>query len=120
MSNSRKVWIPAGVPQGAEMALSVDAPRELMTPALYRSLLIQKLDGLILADPKAARRALEMSQEQAPELWAIAEQFPTSQWASAIVMSDQVTALLSPITGKGRLAKPESPQSLLEILEQLT
>lgn len=119
MSSSRKVWIPGGAPPEAEMALSVEPPRRPMTPALYRSLLVLKLDSLIQADPRAARSALEMSQEQAPELWAIAEQCPVSQWASAIVSSDRMVTLLGQMVGPGRLRQPEPPQSLREVLELL-
>ena len=119
MSSSRRVWIPGGVPPEAEMALSVEHPGRMMTPALYRSLLARKLDSLIQADPRAARSALEMSQEQAPELSAIAEQFPASQWADAIVSSDWMAALLGQVAWPGRLVQPEPPQSLREVLELL-
>ena len=119
MSSSRKVWIPGGVPPEAEMALSVEASGKPITPALYRLLLARKLDSLIQADPQAARSALEMSQEQAPELWAIAEQYPMGQWGSAIVGSDLMMALLGQMAGPGRLGQPEPPQSLREVIELL-
>ncbi len=118
MNDSSRVWLPRGVAPGTEMQLSVPDPGQPMTLGLYRQMLAAKLDGLIQADPKAARRALEMSQEEAPELWSIAEQQPISQWANALVRSDQMTRLLSKVDGRGFLAASK-PVGLLEILELL-
>lgn len=118
MNDSSKVWLPGGALPGTELALSVPDPGQPMTPGLYREMLAAKLDGLIQSDPKAARQAMEMSQEQAPELWAIAEQYPPSQWASALLRSDKMAGLLAPLTWRGRLA-PAQPQSLREVLELL-
>jgi hypothetical protein len=89
-----------------------------MTLDLYRHLLIAKLDRLIQADPQEARQAMEMSLEQAPELYSIAQQQPVSEWASAIVQGDTLMPLLSQVTAQGTLEQVP-PQSLLEILEQL-
>lgn len=118
MNDSSKVWLPKGVPSGTEMLLSVPDPGRPMSAGLYRSMLAAKLAELIQADPKAALRALEMSQEEAPELWAIAQQYPIEQWAIALVRSDQMTRLLAGIDGTGHLSAPK-PVSLLEILELL-
>ena len=118
MNDSSKVWLPSGLPPATAHLLSVPDPGKPMTPGLYREMLVAKIDQLIQADPKAARQAMEMSQDEAPELWAIAEQFPASQWASALVRSDQMQALLSQTTGEGKLATPHE-HSLGEILELL-
>jgi len=118
MNDSSKAWLPSGLPLEVARTLSVIEPGLPMTPSLYRELLTARLDELIKADPKAARRALEMSQEQAPELWAIAEQYPISQWASALVRSDQMNALISQMRWTG-MKLPAEPPNLLEILELL-
>ena len=121
MNNPNMVWLPNGLPQGLAIALSiVDPGSKIIKRSLYLDLLTQKLDALIEANPKAARNALQMSQENAPGLWAIAEQFPVREWASALVRSDQMTNLLAPLKTEvdGRLANPQ-PQSLLGILELL-
>ncbi len=113
MTSSAKHWLPKGLPP----PLSVPSPGEPVSRSLYLSLIEAKLRGLIQADPKAARAALEMSQESAPELWAIAEQQPQSQWASALVRSDQFSSLL-PTNWSGAEVQPE-PTSLQEVLELL-
>ena len=118
MSDSSKVWIPLGARPGTAQALSVPNPGRQMTPGLYLDLLTSKLDKLIQADPKGALQAMEMSQEQAPELWSIAQQYPPSQWASQLVRSDQMQGLLAPLSWKGLLDQPTN-QSLREILELL-
>jgi hypothetical protein len=61
---------------------------------------------------------MEMSVEHAPGLWAIAQQNPIEYWAALLVSSDQVTIALTPLTMQGSL-RPQQPQNLLEILEQL-
>lgn len=114
MTSSQKAWLPAGLP----LALAVPMPPQPMTPSLYRDLLQTRLDELIQQDVKAARRAMELSQEDAPGLWAIAEQYPSSQWASAIVRSDQMTNLLAQSKGPGQQVPDDKP-SLSEMLEAL-
>jgi hypothetical protein len=89
-----------------------------MTLDLYRHLLAVKLDGLIQQDPKEALQAMEMSAEQAPDLYSIAQQRPRSEWAAAIVQSDSLMPLLAKVTTKGRLL-PKQEQPLREILELL-
>ena len=121
MSSSRKVWIPGGAPPEAEMALSVEPPRRPMTPALYRSLLVLKLDSLIQADPQAARSALEMSQEQAPELYLIAQNQPIRQWPQSLMSSDSMHSLLSRLdwTMPGKVQSLPQHSDLQSLLEQL-
>jgi len=118
MSNSSKVWTPGGLSPALAQALSVPDPGQPMTPSLYRELLRQKLDALIQADPKAARQAMEMSRENAPGLWVIAQQNPPRAWASGLMQSDQMTKLLASLKMPGSLS-PKQPQTLLEILELL-
>ena len=114
MNSTKQHWIPAGVPK----VLSVQFPGNPVTRELYLQFLQAHLDELIQADLKEARRALEMSQENAPELWAIAEQNPSSQWARALVQSDQLNALL-PSPWSGDRTSVESSQNLREMLEVL-
>lgn len=82
-----------------------------------RLLLLQHLERLVDADHKAARGALEMSQEHAPELYLIAQNQPPSQWARSLMSSDSMLSLLSrnPSQAKTLLEQPDL-QSLLEQL----
>ena len=118
MNTTSKVWLPDGLDEGYQHALAVPRPQGPMSRSLYVSLLEAKLQRLIDANPRAATQAMQMSQESAPSLWAIQEQYPRSQWASAIVRSDQATALIDRIEWDGTLAEPE-PENLTEILELL-
>ena len=82
-----------------------------------RLLLSQHLERLVDSDPRAAREALEMSQEQAPELYLIAQNQLQSQWAQSLMSSDSMQSLLS--------RSPSQAKNLLEhndlrsLLEQL-
>lgn len=120
MDSSSKAWQPPGLQAPMSELLAVPAPKPPVTRGLYLSLLEAKLAELVEADPRAAKQALEMSQEGAPELWAIAEQYPRSQWASALVRSDSMGRLLAAVQWEqpGTLADPQ-PASLLEIAELL-
>ncbi|MBC7705009.1 MAG: hypothetical protein H7274_13835, partial [Rhodoferax sp.] len=80
-SPRRKMWVPLDALDGTAHALSVIDPGGPMTYDLYRDLLRQKLDVLIQANPREARRALEMSNEHSPELWTIAANNPAQDWA---------------------------------------
>ena len=100
MNSLSRVWQPAtgpGLSLPQQQALSVPDPKGPMGRSLYLSLLEGKLTALVAADPQEARGAMEMSQEAAPDLWAIAEQSPPSRWASELVRSDGVNALLSAV-----------------------
>lgn len=91
--------------------------RPLTAQEELRLLLSRHLQRLVAADPKAAREALEMSQEQAPELHLIAQNEPQSNWAEAVMNSDSMQSLMSrsPSQVKALLEKPDL-QSLLEML----
>jgi len=120
MTNTRRLWLPAGdLTQEQRLALSVETGSK-PPPDLYRQMLAQKLQALVDEDPQAARRGLEMSQEQAPALWAIAEESRPSEWGQRLMMCDPMDALIS----KADLAKPgtlsqEEPLELMDILEML-
>jgi len=121
MNNSSMVWVPNDLPRPLAVALSIEDPGEkIIERWLYLHLVTAKLDAMIRADPRAARHGLQMSVEHAPGLWSIAQQWPESQWASAVMQSDQTTSLLAPLKTEviGQLVEAESP-SLLEILELL-
>lgn len=83
----------------------------------FRLLLSKHLHQLVQADPKAARKALEMSQEQAPELYLIAQNQSPSQWAQALMNSDSMHSLTSqsPSQVQSLLQAPDL-RSLLELL----
>lgn len=116
--HGRTVWVPDGALPGTEQALSVEYSGENMTPSLHRDLLVAKLDALIRADPKEARRVLEMSQEHAPNFWTIPKFYAPKDWAVQIVYCDRLMPFLGSLTGTGELAKWR-PQSLREILGAL-
>ena len=91
-----------------------------MDPQIYRYLLRDKLQALIDADPEAAKRAMQMSVDAAPEFYQIAQSSPSNEWASQIIQSDGMNHLFSGLSMEGQLIDPPSPpQSLLEILEVL-
>ena len=120
MSNLIKVWMPDGpltAPQ--RRLLSVTASSQ-PKPDLYRNLLEQKLSQLVSQDEQAARQALELSQEQSPELWEIAEENPPNQWGPMLARSESMQRLLAQIAwNKPGSLQPQKPQSLMEIAEQL-
>ena len=119
MNSSGKVWLPGGLDRAHRLLLSVPVVRP-MTRSLYRSLLEIKVAAMVDADPKAARRALEMSSESATELWSIAHERLVNEWASAIVRSEGMARLLREMTLRGMVVNaPEEPPNLLELLEQL-
>lgn len=79
--------------------------------------LLQHLQRLVEADHKAARGALEMSQEHAPELYLIAQNQPPSQWAKSLMSSDSMLSLLSRSPSQAKALLEQSDlQSLLELL----
>lgn len=80
-------------------------------------LLSKHLERLVDADPKAAREALEMSQEQAPELYLIAQNQPPSQWPQSLMNSDSMHSLLSRSPSQAKtLLEQNDLRSLLEML----
>lgn len=119
MKPTTQVWVPNGLPASQAQALSVPAPgRSEMTLDLYRSLLTAKLGRLVAADPQEAQQVMEMSLEQAPELYAIAQQQAPTQWAQAIVQGETLMPILAQVTPKGSL-QPQSEQTLRQVLEVL-
>lgn len=119
MSDSKTVWVPNGLPSNLARALSVQAPGQTpMAPDLYRQLLEQKLDQLIQADPAEAREVMEMSAEQAPEFYSIAQNYPVMDWASQMVQGDTLMPLLAKVTPQGTV-EPQRAQSLRQVLEAL-
>ena len=120
MNNTQTFWIPNGdLTQAQAFALGVPSPVKPQ-PDLYPMLLARKLQALIDQDPQEAQAALEMSQEQAPELYLIAQNQTRSQWAQALTNSESMQRLSNRVDWKapGSLKKLP-PQSLLEVLEQI-
>jgi hypothetical protein len=104
------------------MPQSLSVPNQGGSPpslGVYLSLLASKVQHLVDADPRAARRALELSQEAAPDLWAIAEQSPTSQWGQALVASDQLHSLLPQPWSGQKMPEPDPLPNLEQVLESL-
>lgn len=111
MNNSRKV---SQAPRRQEP----QPPNKTLTEQEEsRLLLLQHLRRLVSKDQKAAREALEMSQEQAPELFQIAQTQPASQWAQSLMNSDSMLSLMSrsPNQAKEMLTRSDL-RSLLEML----
>ena len=95
MNSSTKFWVPAGnLSEGQAMLLAVPATAKPDRQA-YRGMLAQKLQDLVDESPQLARTALEMSQEQAPELLQIAQEQPQTQWGISLTNSDSMASLLS-------------------------
>ena len=122
MSTSPQAWLPAGQDLSREQSRLLSVPaRAKPTLSLYLDLLARKLQALIDADPKEAQWAMEMSQEQAPELWMIAENEPRQNWGQALTLSDSMQALLNQVdwTLPGTVREAPTDESLREILEQI-
>jgi DNA-directed RNA polymerase subunit F len=111
MSNSQKASNLQKIKQASSR------PQPLTEQERDHQSLLEHLQKLVKADPKAAREALEMSQEQAPELLQIAQNQPPNQWAEALMSSDSMRSLLSlsPSQAKALLAQPDL-RSLLELM----
>lgn len=122
MNTSPQAWLPAGQDLSREQSRLLSVPtRSKPTPSLYRDLLARKLQVLIDADPKEAQRAMEMSREQAPELWMIAENEPRRNWGQALMSSDSMQILLNQVDWSlpGMVREAPTEQSLIELLEQI-
>jgi len=121
MNDSQTVWMPAGPDLSPEQAAALSVPSlEKPAPDQYPQLLADKLQRLVDSDPEEARRALEMSQEQAPELYLIAEEVPPDQWGQALTSSESMQSLSNRVEWSlPGTTQPPQPQSLREILEQL-
>jgi hypothetical protein len=101
----------------AQKLQGVAQPQALSAQEAQRLQLEQHLRKLVQSDPKEAREVLEMSQEQAPELYLIAQNQPSSQWAASLMSSESMLSLLSrkPSQVKTLLEQPDL-RSLLELL----
>ncbi len=87
---------------------------------LYLSLLAQKFQTLIDADPVEAPFAMQRSLEYAPGLWAISTESNRCDWGTAIVGADLMIQLLAKIDWAADGDLIDEPQTTLdEILEQL-
>lgn len=120
MNSSIKFWVPAGdLSEGQAMLLAVPATAKPDRQA-YQGMLAQKLQDLVDESPQLARTALEMSQEQAPELSQIAQEQPQTQWGISLTSSDSMASLLSRLDwskpGQVQMHPQPDLQSLLEQL----
>ena len=92
-------------------------PQPLTEQERDHQALLEHLKKLVEADPQEARAALEMSQEQAPELLQIAQNQPSSQWAEALMNSDSMRSLLSLSPNQDKtLLEQTDLRSLLELM----
>lgn len=121
MNTSQQVWIPAGPTLSKPQALALAVPvRAKPERDQYLQLLEIHLQKLVDANKTEARQALEMSQEQAPEMSLIARNNPAQSWGAQILHSDSMQILLNRIdwTQPGTALSKPLP-SLQEVLEQL-
>lgn len=119
MTNTNAAWMPAGqLTRAQRKALAVQTASK-PNASLHRSLLALRLQQLIDSNPQQARQALELSQEQAPELWEIAENASQPQWGQSLASSEAFNRLLSLVdwTQSGSVLESLPEQSLQEILE---
>ena len=116
MPNTSEHWLPSGMPEALSVPNQGKPPISL---GVYLSLLASKLQQLVNQDQRAARRAMEMSQESAPDLWEIAEQTAPNQWGQALVASDQLHSLLPQPWSGQTIPEPDPPASLEQVLESL-
>jgi hypothetical protein len=121
MSNTKTFWQPAGNLSDAQAQALCVMARAKPDQSIYQSLLARKLQQLIDQSPKEALSALEMSQEQAPELYLLAQNQPQTQWAQALMNSDSMHSLMARVDwnlpGQQVAEPPET--SLQSLLEQL-
>ena len=121
MSNTKPFWQPAGnLSEPQAQALCVRAV-EKPDQEVYLSLLTRKLQQLIDQSPQEALLALEMSQEQAPELYQIAQSQTQAQWAQALMNSDSMHSLMARVDWNlpGQQVPEPLDASLQSLLEQL-
>lgn len=124
MSNSSKHWLPAGsLTPAQQRALSVPMPPSPMTQDKHLLLLEDKLQRLAQQlTPEELSNLLEMSTEQLPELYSLAQDgLPPEQIPAALMETDSLRALLNLIDWSQPGSERPSPESesLREILEQL-
>ncbi len=120
MTNTSNYWIPAGdLSEAQALLLAVPATAKPDRQA-YRGMLAQKLQDLVDESPQLARTAMEMSQEQAPELLQIAQEQPQTQWGMSLTNSDSMHSLLSRLDWSMPGQVQTHPQADLQsLLEQL-
>lgn len=126
MSNSQRLWTPKSpMTETQRAALTVEALRtQPMDAGLLRMLMAKKFHKLIFVDPPAARSAMQMSVDHAPELYQIAQNNPMKEWPGQLVASEAILRLLDLIDWKlenrqGERPPTPEPISFREILEQM-
>lgn len=97
LSNSIRVWRPETAGHGKAGLAVPYRGKQKMTRELYKSLLLERLQELIEADPKAAYQELTASSEYSPDLYTIALYHPQKDWAVQILMCDQMMMCLNQI-----------------------
>lgn len=120
MTTTNKFWIPAGSMTAQQaLVLAVQTPSK-PDREVFGQILAQKFQQLIDQSPQEARAAMEMSQEQAPELYLIAQTQPPDKWAQAMMASDSLGSLLSQVDWEqpGKVQSLQT-QNLRSLLEQL-
>jgi hypothetical protein len=120
MNTEQTYWIPDGDLTPSEaMALAVPASVK-PSREVYRDLLARKLQKAVDLEPREALAAMEMSLENLPEIYLIAQDQPPKYWGTALVMSDTVSSLLNRIDWSQPGSLKNLPlQSLREMLEQM-
>ena len=98
-ARTRRYWSPVSVEPSLFALLAVENTTGLsMDDVLHRQLMEEKVIRLFEeAGRDEAQAALEMSAEQAPELWSIREYRPRREWPLAVMDSDTMMARLNQI-----------------------
>ena len=129
MANLNRVWFPRTEAltetQRAALMVPYQGQRQQMNRSILLSLLAEKLGREVMADVQEARSALMMSEDHAPELAEIQNNYQPKEWGQQIARSDGMTQLLDRLdwsqevqNGYSPLPRPEAI-SLLETLEQI-
>ena len=95
MTNTLKWWWPQTT-EDYQSVLMVQTTESEMTPQLHSLLMESKLRRLVQED-KTPQETMMMSMEHLPEMYQIAQETEVSNYATAIMYSDSMNALMSKI-----------------------
>ena len=116
MDNTSRYWSPRSVPSNLMPLLAVRlSSRQPMNPQLHRQLMLEKLASLFKQAGPSAAQLLEMSPEQLPELQAIREMEPVSNWPTALLNSDLMNAQMRKINWSQETTGTRVPQKEIQI-----
>ena len=128
MNNMKTVWAPKTVPEELQPILAVQASWPMTAPQ-FRETLARKIADLCAQEPDQGRAALEMSDEQFPEMALIAKTRLPREWPQALMQSDSMDAVISkiqwskegpmPLQDQREMTELLQDQSLASLIESL-